>query len=1072
MKRILLLLSVLLCGLFSVRAQTRQITGKVTDKADGQPVIGASVTVKGATQGASTGVDGTFRLTAATAGNVVLVVKYIGYKELEVTVPTSQTVVNVAISEESVMLNEVVAVGYATVNRRDLTGSVSSVSAKQLKDIPINSTAEALAGRLAGVQVTGTEGTPNAEFQIRVRGGGSITQDNSPLYVVDGIQVQNALSVLSPQDIESIDVLKDASSTAIYGARGANGVVIITTKGGKEMKSTVTYNGLAGIRRLANKLEVQDPYQFVLYQYERSRASSADQTSFLNTYGDFGDIDLYKSVAFADWQDKLLGDNALMQTHNLGLTGGTATTTFNLSVTSNNEDGVLMGSGFDRKLVNFKFDHKVNDKLRAGFNARYNNTIVDGAGTSDPGSASLNRLRQVVKYRPLLVNGQDDSAYDPAYALETNSNSLSLVNPILLNQAEYKKTTSGIANFNAYFSLKVLKELTFKSTLGYDVTNRRDNVFNDSITNESKLNGSGQPMASISTVNRRTINNSNVLSYTNSGSKSDFAKMHKIDALLGQEILDDKDKTYYLQNRLFPFGISPERAFANMSLGTTPAGGSTSTESPHVRTASFFSRVNYAYNSKYLLSLSLRADGSTKFSKGNQWGYFPSGSFAWRITDEKFMEGLKTTVNDLKLRVSYGEAGNNRIRDFLYLSQFTPSAYYDINNQLITTFNSPTLSNNSLKWETTISKNLGLDAGFLNNRVQISIDAYKNKTRDLLVDVAIPTTSGYTTQIQNVGSTSNKGLEFQLNGTPVATKNFQWTANFNISFNKNKIESLGQYQKSFLQSSGFGGSTVPADYQVIVGQAVGKIYGMVTDGFYTIDDFTYNAGVYTLKPGVANNSSITAVAPKPGVLKFKDLNSDGLVDLDHDRQIIGDANPNFLGGLNQSFTYKNWDLSAFVNFQVGNDVLNANKLEFTNGYQPNSNMLAVMNGRWRNVNDQGVVVTDPTALAALNANATIWSPLTSFSSFYVHSWAVEDASFLRINNLTLGYTVPTSLLTKIKVSRLRVYGTVNNLAVITNYSGYDPEVSTRRSTGLTPGVDYSAYPRSRAFIFGVNLSLQ
>jgi hypothetical protein len=352
------------------------------------------------------------------------------------------------------------------------------------------------------------------------------------------------------------------------------------------------------------------------------------------------------------------------------------------------------------------------------------------------------------------------------------------------------------------------------------------------------------------------------------------------------------------------------------------------------------------------------------------------------------------------------------------------------------------------------------------------MDIYKNETKDLLVLAPIDVTTGYINQLQNVGATVNKGVEFQLSGSPIQKRDFTWTANFNISFNKNEIKNLGQLQNSYLQNSGWLGSNFPADYIVRVGDPVGSMWGFVTDGWYGIDEFTYNptTKVYTAKAGVPNNSAITSTPIQPGVLKFKDINGDSLI-TDKDRTIIGNANPKFFGGLNQQFTYKNFDMNVFVNFQVGNDIYNANKLEFSTGYTPNSNLLAIMNERWTNINSSGQVVTDPVELAALNANAKIWTPSKQANSFLLHSWAIEDGSFLRINNVTLGYTLPASWVSRAKIQKLRIYGTVNNLKVFTNYTGYDPEVSTRRSSGVTPGVDYSAYPRSRSFIVGVNLSL-
>lgn len=1045
-------------------AQGFNVTGRVVDE-KGEGLPGVTVLQKGdAATGTGTGVDGSFALNVSD-GNATLVFSYIGYQRQEVSVGGRATI-NVTLSVDDKALQEVVVIGYQTVNRRDLTGSVSSVSSRQLQDIPINSAAEALAGRLAGVQVTGSEGTPNAEVQIRVRGGGSITQDNAPLYVVDGIQVENALSVLSPQDIETIDVLKDASATAIYGARGANGVVIITTKGGKEMKTTVSYNGLFGIRQLANKLDMMNPYDFVRYQYERSRGSNANETSFQNTYGTFQDIELYRDAPFVDWQDEVFGRDAIMQTHNVSVAGGTAVTKFNLSLTSNKEEGIMLGSDFDRKLVNFRFDHNISKNVRTGFNVRYNNTVVNGAGTATEGSSSVNRLRHSVKYRPFLTPGQGIADYDADYAEETNANSLALVNPILLTDAEYRRNTGNLVNLNGYANFDLNKYLSFRTTVGVDINNNRINAFNDSITSVSRLQGAGQPISSIETRSRNILNNSNVLTFTNAKSDSDFSRRNSITALVGHEIYEVTNKNYYIESRLFPLGTTAERALGNMSLGTPQIPNS---EEYRSTLLSYFTRLNYAFDDKYLFAVTMRADGSSKFAEGNKWGYFPSASFAWRVLGENFMERFQGKLDDLKLRVSYGTAGNNRINDFLYLTLYEANTFYGIGNNQTTAYRPSALGNQNLKWETTISKNVGLDLAFLNNRVQFTADAYYNTTEDLLVRVPIPTSSGYSTQLQNVGSTSNRGMEFQLTGVPVASSDFNWTTSFNLSFNKNRVESYG-LQNSATFPSGWAGSNAPHDYAVIVGRPVGTIWGLVSDGFYTLDDFIYENGAYTLRDNVPNNQSVTALAPQPGVIKYRDLNNDGIVD-DNDRTAIGDANPDFFGGFNNQFTFKNFDLSMFVNFQVGNDVLNANKLEFSSGYTQNSNILSMMNNRWTNVNENGQVVTTPEELAALNQNATLWTPLTTSTSFYVNSWAVEDASFLRINNITLGYTLPAHLLNRAKISKLRVYGTVNNLKVFTNYSGYDPEVNTRRASPITAGVDYAAYPRSRAFIFGVNLTI-
>ncbi len=1075
MKKLLLLF---LCSFFIllVNAQSRTITGKVVNE-EGEGLAGATVTNEQSKEAVRTDASGNFSITVTGTPNIV--VTYVGYQSKTVGSTGTGSII-VTLERQVASGEDVVIIGYQTVKRRDLVNSVSSITAKDIKDIPINNTAEALAGRLAGVQITRSEGSPDATATIRVRGGGSITQDNSPLYVVDGIQVENALSVLAPQDIQSIDVLKDASATSIYGARGANGVVIITTKSGKVSKPVVTYNGLVGVRNLANKLEVMNPYDFVMYQYQRSRGSQADRTNFLNTYGTFEDIELYKDAPFVDWQDQNMGRNALMQTHNVSLSGGTAATKYNVSLTSNKEEGVMRNSDFDRKLVNLKLDQTISSRARAGITARYNHTEINGAGTSNPGSSSLNQLRQSVKYRPINMNGQSILDYDPDYANATNANSLALINPLLLNDATYRQNINRTLNLSGYVNLTINKYLSVRSTVGFDIYDSRQNTFDDTITSNARQNFN-MPIASITTNNNNTLNNSNVLTFTMNKSGTKFSKRNNLEVLLGHEMYQTVNRQYRIEARYFPVGITAERALANFGLASPPA---TATQVPPSsseatnRLVSYFGRVNYTFDDKYMAMFTIRGDGSSKFAEGRKWGYFPSGSFAWRISKEKFMENVNA-ISDLKLRVSYGEAGNNRIGNFLYLTQFlagtSPNAYYSIGGSQIPVLSSNNLPNELLVWETAVSRNIGFDMGLWRNRVQLTADVYYNSARNLLVNVTVPQTSGYTTQIQNVGETSNRGVEIQLNADLVSKKNFTWNTSFNISFNKNRVEKFSQYQTSNLFSSGWGGGNQPSDYIIMVGQPVGTIWGLITEGFYTLDDFNWDGSVYTLKTSVASNQGITALAPQPGYLKFKDISGpdgkpDGVID-DLDRTIIGNTQPKFFGGWNHQFTYKNFDLSIFLNFQAGNDVYNANKLEFTSGYTPNSNLLAIMNDRWTNINAAGEVVTDPVALAALNANAKLWSPLTTASSFYVHSWAIEDGSFLRVNNITLGYNLPSQLLRKVKISNFRVYATVNNLAVFTNYSGYDPEVNTRRSTPLTPGVDYSAYPRSKAFIVGLNISL-
>jgi TonB-linked SusC/RagA family outer membrane protein len=1044
-------------------AQGNVITGTVTSSENKQGAPGVTVTVKGTKTSTTSDAEGKYRITVPSNATALVFTSasFISYE----TAISGRSVIDVELIAEVRSMEDVVVVGYSTVKRKDLTGSVSSVNSKQLKDFPLSSAAEALQGKLAGVQLISSEGAPGAEIIVRVRGGGSITQDNSPLYIVDGVQVENALSVLSPQDIASVDVLKDASTTAIYGARGANGVVIITTKSGRSGKTQVSYNGSFGFRQLQNFQDVMQPYNFVLWQYERSRGSTTDSASFAQTYGTTWDtLNVYRDYKGINWQEEVFGRKAQFSQHNVSVSGGNASTTFNLSLTANDEEGIQIESGFKRKMVNFKIDHKASDKLRVGFTARYLDQEIEGIGTTNSGTRTTNRLRHTINYRPFELPrpgfGIDD--FDEAYYLA----SAGATNPVILTEAEYRRQYTQALYLTGYASYNIMKNVTIRSTVGFDNAAIRTDQFFSKITGTAR-NAASLPVASIGNQKNHTISNSNTIQWA----VNNYRNRHDFSVLLGQEIVDVRSKQNSIETRYFPADITPEKALANMGLGSAPSGSSqplpTSFEEPPARIASFFGRASYAYDDKYLLNFNLRADRSSKFSSENGTLVFPSGSIAWRFSREKFLENA-SWLNDGKIRFGYGSVGNNRIGNLLYMQLYGVTGQYAFNHAILPGFAPSALANPDLRWEKNTTRNLGIDLSMLKNRLQLTVDFYKNSAKDLLLQVAIPPTTGYATQLQNIGATSNRGVEIQINGTPITNKNFTWNSNFNISFNKNRVESLGGPQ-SQTRNSGWQGSDGVDDYLVEVGRPVGLMYGFVTDGFFKVEDFNYNPATqtYTIKPGIAVNSVYGAA--QPGMLKWKDLNNDGIITSDGDRQVIGNANPDFIGGWTNQVTYKNFDLSVFVNFVVGNDIYNANKIEWTDGAFPNLNMLATMNQRWTNINAAGQRVTDPTELAKLNANATIWSPVR-VQRWWLHSWAVEDGSYLRFNNITLGYTLSKNILDKIKISNFRVYGTVNNLATITDYSGYDPDVTARRNDPLTPGVDFAAYPRARTWIVGVNVT--
>ncbi|GAA4381474.1 TonB-dependent receptor [Hymenobacter koreensis] len=1099
MKRNLLLLAPLLgVSLVAAAQEQRRVQGTVRSADKSEALPGVTVVVKGTTIGATTDPDGKFTLSVPSTGDVTLRFSFIGFEPQDVAL-NGRSELTVSLKEDQKVLDDVVVIGYQEVNRRDVTGSVSSVSAAQIKDIPVNSTAEALTGRLAGVQLTASEGQPGSDFQIRVRGGGSITQDNSPLYVVDGVQLENALSVLSPQDIQSVDVLKDAAATAIYGARGANGVVIITTKGGREGKTTVSYNGFAGFRRITKTLDVLQPADYVDYAYERGRIAGG--SAFQSIKSRFGSINFnsdtlnqVRNAEFIDWQDKVFGRDAFQQTHNLQVAGGSKGTTYSLSLTRNDEDGIQINSGFSRNLLNFRFDHKANEKFRFGFSTRLTDQVSNGSGTSNQGSGSTTntRLRNAIVYQPLETASQstaginlDENPDDDFFNASGN-----LSNPVLTVNNEYRRDRRRVFNLSGSASYNFTKELALRTTVGFDNTNRRVDTFygrySPAIRNFGNL-----PYVVLNTSQNVTFNNSNVLSYALKRDK------HTFDALLGQEIYTRRNPFLDVTSYYLPLGVSAEQAIDNiaqrdLSAPSTPQPAPRTGLEENSRLLSGFGRLNYAYDDKYLLTLTMRADGSSKFKKGNQVGYFPAASAAWRISRESFMQPYEATISDLKLRLSYGLTGNNRIKDFLYDPVFgilignqpgtnnVINSYYDLNGVLVPGIAATSLANDKLKWETTASSNVGLDVGLFNNRVQFTADVYYNKTRDLLVDLSIPATSGYATQQINIGSTSNRGLELQLSGTVLQTPDFTWTANANTSFNRGRVEDLGGVSQLNPVYSGWASTAIAADYLVRVGQPVGLMYGYVVDmengskGFYTADDFSgYVNGRWVLKQGVVSDRSVTGFSGvneqvTPGTIKLKDVNGDGEVTT-ADRTIIGNANPKFTGGLNQQFAYKNFDASIFLNWVYGNDVYNANKIELTS-YLTNtqlSNGLAIMKDRYRTIDENGAIITDLETSRRVNQNAQIWSPTRVL---FPHSEAIEDGSFLRINNITLGYTLPKSITQYARLSQARFYVTANNLYTFTKYSGFDPEVNTRRSSPLTPGVDYAAYPRSKAFLAGVNLT--
>jgi len=1034
--------------------KSKKIIGKVTDES-GNPLPGVSVVVKSTRKGTTTDSNGFYSFEEIPE-NATLQISFIGMKSKDINI-TGKKDINVVLEDGSIELDEVVAIGYGTARKRDLIGSVSSVSGSTLKDIPVSSAAQAIVGRMAGVQVTKTEGSPDAEMKIRVRGGGSLTQDNSPLYIVDGFPV-TTINDIAPTDIATIDVLKDASSTAIYGARGANGVILITTKGGYEGKAKVSYNMYYGMKQITKNLDVLNPFEYVLWQREITQDMYFDKY-----FGAAQDMNLYKQMTGTNWQNDVFGRTGTSMYHNLSVTGGSKASKYSISLTQNDDKEIMLGNATSRTNFSAKTTNKINEWLTLDLNTRMSDANIDGAGTSANG-----RLADAIQFRP--INGLMDFVDYSLTSTDYEAASAFVLNPVKQTNDDYRKSQSLTFNFNAAAIIQLSKELSYRFEYGTQYGEIKNNRFYG-LNTWNVMNYGSQPIASKQKTSAKSYRLANTLNFI----KRDFLPGSNINAMIGEELNSYKTFDETSSAKYFPKYIDAVSALSMMNLGTPDP--ILTGDNPDVKTSSFFGRVMYDFKGKYLATATLRADGSSKFAPGNQWGYFPSVGLAWRISDENFLKTAKENwLSDLKFRASYGESGNNRISDNAWRKVYNvkTDAYYADGNETTPTpllVPSSILSNPKLKWETTITRNIGLDFSLFKQRLSGSVEVYQNTTKDLLIQATVPSSTGYAIQWQNIGQTSNKGLEIVLNGVLIEKKDFRLSASFNISFNRNQIDKLGD-AKQWEQSSNWSSAGPAGDYLVKEGGSIGQMFGYETDGMYSFNDFTYSNGIYTIKPGVPDDRAlIGATRFWPGALKLIDQNGDGIVDT-KDKVVIGNANPKHTGGFNLTAQYKGFDLSAFFNWVYGNSIYNANKLQFTSylGARYYKNILDIMNSdnRFMYINKEtGDIVKDPLLLAEMNKKATIWS--ADMMSAPLHSWAVEDGSFLRFNNLTLGYSLPKKVLKALKLSQLRFYGTLYNIITWTNYTGYDPEVDTQRSTPLTPGVDYSAYPRSRSFNVGLNL---
>ena len=1069
------LLFALLIIVGNISAQTVKVN--VTD-ATGETVIGATVMEKGTSNGAITDFDGNATVKLSGKNNH-LVISYVGMKTKTIDVKGKKEI-KVVMEDDNTTLNDVVVIGYGTVKKKDLTGSVSSISEKQIANIPVSNVSEAMTGKMAGVNITTTEGSPDADVKIRVRGGGSLSQDNSPLYIVDGFPV-SSISDIAPSEIQSIDVLKDATSTAIYGARGANGVIIITTKEGKEGKTQVSFNGLLGWKKVTKTVKTLSPYEFAQYQYE---LGSTD-------YGNYNDLDIWKSVEGSDYQDEIFGRTGLQKQYNASVNGGSKDIKFNIGFSHTDEESIMLGSGYAKNNINAKLNAKLNKWLSFDFNARLGFTKLDGlSGGADTNesNAANSIVANTVAYAPVeTLTSSDDE--DEANSTSTRRTPLQRITSTYKYQERFQQ------NYNAGLNWKPFKNITVRTEFGYGWRyNNTEQVWGSDATTNSKYGYNGQPQAQFVRVDQRDWRNANTITYANDKL---FGGRDRINVLIGQEWSSTEKTTRTSTSVGYPTSMTIGEVLANTSAGTALPNESDIAADENM--LSYFGRINYTMADKYLATFTLRADGSSKFGKGNRWGYFPSLALAWRLSEEDFMKSTSSWLSNLKLRLSVGTAGNNRINSGLLSTTYSMAS----NTSKAPFFNEERQSmlehgtylyNPDLKWETTITRNIGIDFGFLRGRINGTLDFYWNTTKDLLMQTVVPSSTGYSYQFQNFGKTSNKGVELTVNTVIVDRKKWGLNFNFNIAYNKNKIDELNM--ENPWQSSSWSGSTISKyeDFKIEEGGRLGELWGFKTNGFFTVYDPVTNPDgqlvlegtTWKLREGIVDNSpSITGGSYYPGGLRVEvDENGDPL------KQRLGNTVPTTTGGFGFDGRVGNFDFNVFFNYSLGNKIVNGTKLAnaFYHGSAKNYNLVNdfALGSRYTWIDPEtGLNLGRPSTstiaayggadamiarLNEINSGASIYNP-AGVSTMQLIDYAVEDASFLRVQNITVGYTLPKKWMKSIFLDSVRIYFTGYNLFCFTGYDGYDPEVDTSsKKNPMCPGIDYAAYPKSRTFVGGINVT--
>ena len=1013
------------------------IEGTVTGE-NGETLPGVSVLIKGTQRGTVTNANGEFQLEVPGASSV-LVFSFVGYLTQEIVVG-NQTTLNVVISVDTKALDEVVVVGYGSSRKSDLTGSVGTVDVGALVKAPVASFADALSGRVAGVQVSSNDGQPGGGFNILIRGAGSLTQSTSPLFVVDGFPIEDLNpNTLNQEDIKSISILKDASSTAIYGSRAANGVVLIETKRGAVSKPVVTLSTSLGFQSAPPQIPLMSPYEFVKYQQELNPTLESTAAYFT----DGKTLESYRNVEGTNWQDKVFRTGAI-QIHNVSIRGGSAQTRYSLSGSLFDQKGVVINTGLKRYSGRITLDQDIGSKAQVGLTANYSGLdsygqdLSSGAGSSSPSSTVLFRTWV---YRPV--------APDPSVNLENElvddgaiSNFDFRVNPLIDLENQHQKNITNVLDANAYISYRLTPGLTFKTTIG----TRQNEIRNERFYNSKTSQGSPLNPSNTDGINGM-IRNSLYSSYSNENTLNYKKRIgnHSFDALALFAVNGLNYTSNGYEGRLLP---NENLGIDGLDEGIVSSPRSLSSKNTM---ASYAARLDYNYKSKYLATFTFRADGSSKFA--DPWGYFPGVALGWNMGQETFFQNAFPFVSSAKLRGSYGSTGNNRIGDFENRPQLTQSLDgYSFNNQTPTGGVYITaVGNSALRWEKVNSYDIGYELGLFNNRVALEMDLYRKVTEDLLLRADLPPTSGFRSAVKNIGKLQNEGIEFTLNTINFQEKEFRWSSSFNISFNRNKILALTRGQQQLLANGRYESQFNKPLYVSEVGQPAGMIHGFIWEGNYQIPDFDVSAdGAYVLKEDVPTNGAVRSTI-QPGDIKYRDINGDGIIN-DSDLSIIGRGQPIHTGGFANSFGYKGLSLNVFFQWSYGGDIFNANRLalEGNSNGRANVNQYASYVNRWTPENPTNE-----------NYRTRGQGPIGFYSSKQV-----EDGSYLRLKTVSLEYALPGSIVDRLSLDNLIFSVAGQNLLTWTKYTGLDPEVSILNPV-LSPGFDFSGYPQARTITFGV-----